>query len=127
VIISNTTLQRPNLKSHHRLETGGLSGKPLHALSTRKLAQFYQATNGSIPLIGVGGIHDAESAFKKILAGARLIQAYSGLVYKGPALVSDVLNGLPQLMRARGLKSIAEASGADAARLATTPASADSA
>jgi dihydroorotate dehydrogenase len=94
VIISNTTLSRPNLKSPHAGETGGLSGRPLFQLSTRQLAKFYLLTEGKIPLVGVGGIEDGATALAKIEAGASLLQVYSALVYKGPALVSDIIRTL---------------------------------
>jgi dihydroorotate dehydrogenase len=119
VIISNTTLSRPALRSSHHSETGGLSGRPLRSLSTQMLARFFLASEGKIPLIGAGGIEDADSAIEKILAGASLLQVYSALVYRGPALISDVLDGLPKLLAARGITSLAEARGADAVRLAT--------
>ncbi len=94
VIISNTTLSRPNLTSSHATETGGLSGRPLFELSTRQLAKFYTLSGGRIPLIGVGGIEDGETAVAKIEAGASLLQVYSAMVYRGPDLISDVLLSL---------------------------------
>ena len=84
VIISNTTLSRPALQSPHAKETGGLSGAPLFELSTRQLARFYLLTKGKIPLVGVGGISNAEQAWRKICAGASLLQLYSALVFQGP-------------------------------------------
>ena len=90
VIISNTTLSRPNLKSPYAHETGGLSGAPLFALSTKCLAQFHQMSGDKIPLIGVGGVSDAATAMAKFKAGASLIQLYSALVYKGPSLVREI-------------------------------------
>lgn len=94
VIVSNTTLSRPALKSRFARETGGLSGAPLFELSTRCLASFHQLTGGKIPLIGVGGITSAETALVKFKAGASLVQIYSGLVYKGPALVREICAAL---------------------------------
>ena len=94
IIVSNTTISRPALRSSHREQTGGLSGKPLFALSTRTLARLFLLTGGRLPLIGVGGITDAETAWIKIEAGASLIQIYSALVYRGPALIEDILLGL---------------------------------
>ncbi len=94
VIISNTTLSRPILSSVHGSESGGLSGRPLNALSTRQLARFYLISKGLIPLIGVGGIEDGETALAKIQAGASLLQIYSALVYRGPALIGDILRTL---------------------------------
>ncbi len=126
VIISNTTLSRPALSSRHANETGGLSGLPLRQLATRRLAQFHQYTEGSIPLIGVGGIGDAASAFERILAGASLLQVYSALVYRGPQLVQEIVDGLPQLLRQSGYGTLTQACGAEAKRLATTAPSAGS-
>ena len=94
VIISNTTLSRPSLKSNHAGESGGLSGAPLFEISTKVLAQFYDLSGGKIPLIGVGGINGSASARAKFKAGASLIQLYSALVYQGPALVRDICDGL---------------------------------
>ena len=111
VIISNTTLSRPALKSRHATETGGLSGKPLHHLSTAQLSLFYRLSKGRIPLIGVGGIHNAETAWAKITAGASLIQLYSALVFKGPALISEICHGLDVKLQEHGLTNIAEAIG----------------
>lgn len=111
VIISNTTLSRPQLCSRHAKETGGLSGKPLHGLSTQQLALFYKLSNGRIPLIGVGGIHNAETAWAKIVAGASLIQLYSALVFKGPALIDEICQGLDAKLQAHGFNHIAQAVG----------------
>ncbi len=90
-ILTNTTLSREGVPpSAHRGEAGGLSGRPLFARSTRFLARCYLACAGKLPLIGVGGIDSAETALAKIRAGASLIQLYTGLVYGGPALLSDI-------------------------------------
>ena len=94
VIISNTTLSRPALRSGHAQEAGGLSGVPLFELSTRCLAQFHAMSHGKIPLIGVGGVSDAETAQAKFKAGASLVQLYSALVYKGTGLVKEICAGL---------------------------------
>jgi len=118
VIISNTTLSRPPLRSRHAGEQGGLSGKPLFALSTRQLAKFHQLSGGRVPLIGAGGIEDAETAWTKILAGASLLQVYSALVYKGPGLVSTIRDGLVRKLREHHLISITEAVGLKSAELA---------
>ena len=94
IIVSNTTLARPHLGSRHGAESGGLSGRPLFAPSTRMLAKTFGLTGGKLPLIGVGGIHDAETAWTKIRAGASLVQLYSALVYEGPGLARTILSGL---------------------------------
>jgi dihydroorotate dehydrogenase len=117
VIISNTTLSRPVLQSRHRAEIGGLSGRPLFALSTRRLAQFYLLTNGLMPLIGAGGISDVETAWTKICAGASLLQLYSALVYQGPGLIARIVEGLAQRMMQTGYDSLSSATGSRAAEI----------
>jgi dihydroorotate dehydrogenase len=111
VIVSNTTLSRPPLNSNHSQESGGLSGRPLFDLSTGMLRRFYQMTNGRIPLIGVGGVSDAETAWQKICAGASLVQLYSALVYRGPALVQEICEGLAVKLGEHGFNTLAEAVG----------------
>ncbi len=102
IIVSNTTLSREGLVSAAKAEQGGLSGKPLFDLSTRQLARLYLLTEGTLPLIGVGGIHDAASALAKIEAGASLLQLYTALVYRGPDLVRDILSGIAAALAERG-------------------------
>jgi dihydroorotate dehydrogenase len=94
VIISNTTISRPGLRSAAAREAGGLSGAPLFDLATRTLRLFSDMTAGKLPLIGVGGISSPETAQAKFAAGASLIQIYSALVYQGPALVHEICNSL---------------------------------
>lgn len=111
IIVSNTTISRPPLKSGHKAETGGLSGAPLFRLSTIQLARMRSMTDGKITLVGAGGIASAEDAWQKIGAGATLLQLYSALVYQGPQLVADILTGLIERLDQRGLSSVAEAAG----------------
>lgn len=111
VIISNTTLGRTGLQSIHARETGGLSGEPLFELSTKCLADFYSMTDGRIPLIGVGGVHDAKTAFAKIQAGASLIQLYSALVYQGPSLVTEICQDLSEKFMSLQIENFADAIG----------------
>ncbi len=107
MIVSNTTISRPPmLTSDQGRESGGLSGKPIFALSTRVLAQTYLRVEGKFPLVGAGGIHDVASAFAKIEAGASLLQLYSALVYKGPGLVSDLKQGLLDRIAAEQLPGL---------------------
>lgn len=114
IIIGNTTITRPDYISPQLAqETGGLSGKPLFTLSTQILANLYKKTNGKIPLIGCGGISNAEDAYTKIRAGASLVQLYTALVYQGPALIDRINHGLVRLLKRDGLKSIQEAIGID--------------
>jgi len=113
LIISNTTLARPeDLRSNRRGEAGGLSGRPLFVPSTKMLARAYKMSGGRLMLIGVGGVASAEDAFAKILAGASLVQVYTGFAYAGPVLIPQMKLGLARLVRAAGLKNIAQAVGA---------------
>ncbi len=118
VIISNTTVSRPVLKSQYAKETGGLSGAPLFDLSTRQLARFCLLTKGKIPLIGVGGIANAEHAWSKICAGASLLQFYSALVFQGPELVQEILSGLSRKLAGKNFATLSEAVGNSAERIA---------
>ncbi|SLN63597.1 Dihydroorotate dehydrogenase (quinone) [Pseudoruegeria aquimaris] len=111
VIATNTTLDRDGLKSAHRGEAGGLSGKPLFEKSTRVLARLSAETGGAVPLIGVGGIDSAEAAYQKIRAGASAVQLYSAMVYKGLGLAADVARGLDACLARDGFASVAEAVG----------------
>ncbi len=114
VIATNTTIARPeSLEGRHRNETGGLSGQPLFEASTRVLSEVYRLTGGRIPLIGVGGIGSAAEAYRKIRAGASLVQLYTALVYQGPALITQIKRGLADHLHRDGFASLAEAVGAD--------------
>jgi dihydroorotate dehydrogenase len=90
VIATNTTISRENLKSENKVETGGLSGKPLTKRSTEVIRFLSQKSQKSFAIIGVGGIHSAEDAIEKLNAGADLIQLYTGFIYEGPALVKSI-------------------------------------
>jgi dihydroorotate dehydrogenase len=89
IIATNTTIQRPAEKIRNLSETGGLSGGPLTNISTKIVEKLAKLADGSIPIIGVGGISTAQDAIDKVNAGASLVQIYSGLIYKGPQLVMD--------------------------------------
>lgn len=117
--VSNTTVARPETLKEKALarETGGLSGRPLFAPSTRILAETFLRVERKIPLIGVGGVDSAEAAWMKILAGASLVQLYSAMVYKGPGLIGEIKRGLVERL-ARENTSLAEAVGRDSASLA---------
>jgi dihydroorotate dehydrogenase len=105
MIVSNTTISRPAaLRSRLAKETGGLSGRPLFELSTRRLAQTYLRVEGQFPLIGVGGIDGPEAAFAKLEAGADLLQLYSALVFEGPGLVLRIKRGLAERLAAEGAR-----------------------
>jgi dihydroorotate dehydrogenase len=112
IIVSNTTVRRNDLKSSHLgNETGGLSGSPLFAPSTRMLARIYTLTGGNIPLIGVGGIDSGKKAIAKINAGASLIQLYTGLVYKGPKLINNIKQAILTHITEHGFGNVSEAVG----------------
>ena len=113
LIVSNTTIARPPLKSHHANEAGGLSGAPLRDVALQRVRDFRKATGGTIPLVGVGGIASAEDAWARIKAGASLVQLYSAMVYGGPGLPRRITCGLERLMQREGYSSIAEAVGSE--------------
>ena len=113
LIVSNTTISRPQLKSRHAGEAGGLSGEPLKPLALQRLRDFRTATGGALPLVGVGGIATAEDAWARIRAGASLVQLYSAMVYEGPGIARRVVRGLEELMRSGGFASVAEAVGSE--------------
>lgn len=115
IIISNTTIDRPDsLKSAHKSQGGGLSGAPLMEKSTEMLHEFYAAANGRIDLIGAGGISSGADAYAKIRAGAKAVQLYSALVYAGPGLVMDIRRDLKAHLKVDGFSSVAEAVGTGA-------------
>jgi dihydroorotate dehydrogenase len=96
IIATNTTISRENLISadNLKIETGGLSGKPLTKRSTEVIAYLTKKSNGTFPIIGVGGIHSAEDAMEKLNAGASLIQLYTGFIYEGPGLIKRINKGI---------------------------------
>jgi dihydroorotate dehydrogenase len=112
LVIGNTTITRPaTLRSADRNAQGGLSGKPLFALSTACLAAMSRFTEGRIPIIGCGGVGSGADAYAKIRAGASLVQLYSALVFQGPGLVERIKSELAALLRRDGFKSVADAVG----------------
>lgn len=114
IIATNTTASsREHLRSRYRNEKGGLSGAPLFEPSTRILARLYQITGGKLPLVGVGGIGNAEQAFQKITAGATALQLYTSLAYKGLSQVNRILTGLDERLAREGFRSVSEAVGTD--------------
>ncbi|MGD9981151.1 MAG: quinone-dependent dihydroorotate dehydrogenase [Hyphomonadaceae bacterium] len=114
LIVSNTTLQRPeHLTSDNREEAGGLSGQPLFQISTHTLRLFAQTLERRLPLIGVGGIENGLTALAKIKAGASLVQLYSAMVFQGPGMIARLLDDLDGLLMAEGFDHVAEAVGAD--------------
>lgn len=113
IIATNTTISRDGLATVDvdRFGSGGLSGKPLLAKSNDVISTIFKYTIGELPIIGVGGIFSAEDAFGKIVAGASLVQAYTGFVYGGPSFAADVNRGLVEIIQAKGFASIDEAVG----------------
>ena len=113
IIATNTTISRDGLQTENveMLGTGGLSGKPLSYRSNQVISQIFKKTNGTLPIIGVGGIFTAEDAFEKIAAGASLVQAYTGFVYGGPTFARDICKGLVNILEERGFSSFDEATG----------------
>lgn len=113
LIVANTTISRPPLRSRHAGEAGGLSGAPLRDLALDQLRRFRAVAGGDLPLIGVGGIASADDAWARIRAGASLVQLYSALVYEGPGLARRIVRGLEQHMQRAGFASIADAVGSE--------------
>ena len=112
IILTNTTNgNRDNLRSKIKKEEGGLSGEPLQQISTNMIKKFYKQLNGKIPIIGVGGIDSGKSAYEKIIAGASLLQLYTGFVFWGPSVAKDIKKELIQILKAEGLNNIKEAIG----------------
>ena len=114
LIVSNTTIERsPALLSRHRGQTGGLSGAPLFEPSTSLLREMYGLTGGKLPLIGVGGVGSGADAYAKIRAGASLVQLYTAMIYRGPALIGRIKHDLAESLRRDGYSGVAQAVGVD--------------
>jgi dihydroorotate dehydrogenase len=115
IVATNTTITRPDTQNERLAriyaETGGLSGRPLRARSTEIIRHIHRQTNGRLPIIGVGGIFNADDAWEKIRAGASLIQVYSGLVYEGPTLAGDIVRGLQTRLHECGFAQLSQAVG----------------
>jgi dihydroorotate dehydrogenase len=113
IIVSNTTISRPGLRSKFRDEAGGLSGAPLKTLSTDRLAAFAKVAGGRLSLIGAGGVASGADAYAKICAGACAVQLYSALVYEGPGLVDRIKRELAACLRRDGFATVKDAIGRD--------------
>jgi dihydroorotate dehydrogenase len=119
IVATNTTTKRTGLKTTILPETGkpiteeagGISGQPLRERSTEVISFIYRQTQGNLPIIGVGGIFSLDDAWEKITAGASLLQIYTGWLYQGPWLVSNILQGLTEKLEANGLTNINQAVG----------------
>ncbi|PSJ60341.1 dihydroorotate dehydrogenase (quinone) [Mesorhizobium soli] len=109
VIVSNTTIARPVLASTaNKGESGGLSGKPLFERSTIVLAKMRRLLGPDFAIIGVGGVHSAETALEKIRAGADLVQLYTSMIYAGPALPARVVAGMARFAESQNIASLRE-------------------
>jgi dihydroorotate dehydrogenase len=117
IVATNTTIARPNASDapSQRVynETGGLSGRPLAARSTEVIRHIYRQTGGRLPIIGVGGIFDAADAWEKIIAGASLVQLYTGLVYEGPGVVRQIVHGLSSRLKSSEFDGYSDAVGSE--------------
>lgn len=111
VIATNTTIQRPELRTRRIEQQGGLSGRPLRDLADRCIRHIHKRTQGKVPIIGVGGVFTAEDAYEKLKLGATLVQAYTGFVYEGPCFAKRINEGLLRLMERDGVKQISEVVG----------------
>lgn len=114
LVMGNTTVDRPaDLRSLHRGEGGGLSGRPLRERSSRQLAALYRLVGPKVPIVACGGVESGADAYARIRAGAAAVQLYSALVYEGPGLVRRINRDLAALLRRDGFASVGEAVGAD--------------
>lgn len=112
VIATNTSTERPDdLRGRHRDETGGLSGRPIEPRATDAIRFIAERTD--VPIVGVGGVFTAEDAYRKIRAGAILVQLYTGLVYRGPSIAREINEGLLDLLDRDGFETVEDAVGAD--------------
>jgi dihydroorotate dehydrogenase len=115
LIVSNTTVSRPTpLRDPPANEPGGLSGRPLFALSTQLLAAAYLRVENQFPLIGAGGVDSGETAFAKIEAGASLVQLYTSFVFKGLTIADEIKRGLVRLLAQKSYPRLVDATGASA-------------
>jgi dihydroorotate dehydrogenase len=111
VATNATAFMRQGLRSPNGPEPGGLSGRPITAMVTGFIRHIYRITEGRLPIIGVGGIFNAEDAYEKIRAGANAVQVYTGWVFEGPDMVKRINQGLLRLLERDGLKHVSEAVG----------------
>jgi dihydroorotate dehydrogenase len=114
VVATNTTVGRGGVERHPRAaEAGGLSGAPLEAAATAVVRRCYARAAGRVPIVGCGGVLSGADAYRKVRAGASLVQLYTGLIYGGPALVRRIVHDLAALLERDGFASVADAVGAD--------------
>jgi dihydroorotate dehydrogenase len=113
IVVCNTTLKRQEVGVTSN-EAGGLSGDPLRDVARDRIASVYRRTKGKLPIIGVGGIMNADDALGHLKAGASLVELYTGLIYEGPGLIASMKKDLVTLLRREGFRSISEAVGSAA-------------
>ncbi|WP_122088000.1 quinone-dependent dihydroorotate dehydrogenase [Halalkalicoccus subterraneus] len=112
IVATNTSTERPKgLRGKHRRETGGLSGRPIEPRSTDVIRFIAERTD--VPIVGVGGVFTAEDAYRKVRAGASLVQLYTGLIYRGPSIAREINGELLALLERDGFDSVEDAVGAD--------------
>src|SRR5688500_12422244 len=113
MIATNTTISREGLRTRNvnAIGPGGLSGRPVFARSTEVISCIYRCSAGHMPIVGVGGIFDAQDAFAKITAGASLVQAYTGFVFGGPGFARDINTRLLRLLEDGGFSTLDDAVG----------------
>ena len=114
LIVSNTTVTRPGLRSPAAHEAGGLSGRPLRDMSTAMLARAHRLAAGRLVLVGCGGVGSGADVLAKLRAGASLVQLYTAFSYDGPALLPRLKRELSAALRAQGFARVQDAVGADA-------------
>jgi dihydroorotate dehydrogenase len=118
LVATNTTIARPETADPDLTrvysQSGGLSGRPLRQRSTEIIRHLYRQTNGTVPIIGVGGILNAADGWEKITAGASLLQVYTGLIYEGPSLAREIVSGLRERLQIERMANLWEAIGREA-------------
>jgi len=119
MIVGNTTVARPGSlrESEKAREQGGLSGRPLFRLSTRVLAETFVRAENAFPLIAAGGVDSGATAIAKIKAGATLLQLYTGLIYRGIDVVTEIKEDLTAALKRGHRSSLASMVGSDAAAI----------
>ncbi|MFQ3534999.1 MAG: quinone-dependent dihydroorotate dehydrogenase [Aggregatilineales bacterium] len=112
IVATNTTSARPpDLQSASAGESGGLSGAPLRARATALVRHIHSVTEGRLPIIGVGGVFSGADIWEKLCAGATLVQAYTGFIYKGPTFAKRAIGELRRIMAAEGVRNLREVIG----------------
>ena len=114
ITVANTTVQRPaDMTDPQTSEAGGLSGAPLFPIALEIVGDMYRLTGGKVPIVGCGGVASGADAYAMIRAGASLVQLYTALVFRGPALIPGIKRDLAHLLRRDGFSRVADAVGTD--------------